>query len=254
MFCPKCGAQNPEGAKFCSGCGSPMPRAAPAGPAASAGVPTVAPKSKRPLAVGIAVAAVAVVLLVAFVVVPGLHKNPFEGAKVGDVVKFGSYEQDGNASDGKEPIEWRVLAVEGERAYVVSEKALAYRAFNSYPSTKGNDWDSSDLRAWLAGDFAPEAFSDEEKEYVVGDPTLLSADEVERCFQSDDDRICQPTKQAVLDGVYAFDNGGCDWLLRSPSVYPDGAVRVSQDGDTYTNAGNTITSAFAVRPALWVKL
>jgi len=34
MFCPKCGAQNPDGAKFCHGCGTPL--SAPEAPAAQA--------------------------------------------------------------------------------------------------------------------------------------------------------------------------------------------------------------------------
>ena len=32
MFCPKCGTENPAGAKFCKGCGSPLPQSAPAQP------------------------------------------------------------------------------------------------------------------------------------------------------------------------------------------------------------------------------
>lgn len=31
MFCPKCGVQNPDGARFCAGCGSPLPAAGDSG-------------------------------------------------------------------------------------------------------------------------------------------------------------------------------------------------------------------------------
>lgn len=41
-------------------------------------------------------------------------------AGVGSTVALGSYEQDGDTSDGAEPIEWRVLAVEGGRALLIS--------------------------------------------------------------------------------------------------------------------------------------
>ena len=39
MFCPKCGAQNPDGAKFCGSCGA----------AQSAGAPAAAPSATPPL-------------------------------------------------------------------------------------------------------------------------------------------------------------------------------------------------------------
>lgn len=116
-------------------------------PQSAAPVPAKMPgtKKKVPLIIG-AAAAVVVVALVA--VIPGLNKNsfengqangtvesgsyersasasdgkasnknPFKGVQVGDKVEFGSYEQDGDTSNGEEPIKWRVLAVEGSRAW-----------------------------------------------------------------------------------------------------------------------------------------
>lgn len=178
MFCPKCGTKNIDEAKFCVACGNPLPAVAAetAPPSGETGNPAVAPdmapgvapiqqsvapesakipsaKKKTPIFVGVAVVIVAFVLNVVFFVTLVLNKDSFKGAQEGDVVKFGSYEQDGNVSNGKEPIEWRVLEVDGDRAYVVSEKGLDAHAFNE-DVDDGNDWNSSDFKAWLEEDFA----------------------------------------------------------------------------------------------------
>lgn len=210
-------------------------------------------KKKLPFIIGGAAAGViALVLIAIFVVAPAFNKNPFKGCQVGDVVEFGSYEQDGDTSNGKEPIEWRVLAVEDNRAFVVSEKALVARAFNS-DSSKGNDWDSSELRAWLVGDFVSEAFSGAERRAIDGEPTLLSADEAGRYFKSRDDRVCLITQQAVNNGAWEPESdGSCSWWLRSPG---DDS---SEAG--WVDSGGTLASDYVgfdgigVRPALWVKL
>lgn len=277
MFCPKCGTKNVDEAKFCCACGNPFPTASvtlsgeTGNPAvASSEAPGVAPapravnaqpankagsQKRLPLIIGGAVAGViALVLIAVFVVVPAFNKNPFKGCQVGDVVEFGSYEQDGDTSNGKEPIEWRVLAVEGNRAYVVSQKALDAHAFNA-DNNDGNDWNSSELKAWLENDFASQAFTDNEMKAIDGAPTLLSIDEANKYFMSDKDRTCMPTQQAVNNGAWTLDdNSVCRLWLRSPGdcsfyaafVYSDGCV--NSDGDFVDDA------AGAVRPALWINL
>lgn len=73
MFCPKCGASNPDGAKFCAGCGATL-EAAPSGASAAApssfstSVTKPAGKSKkRGVVVGVvAVAVVAAIVLVVY--------------------------------------------------------------------------------------------------------------------------------------------------------------------------------------------
>lgn len=193
MFCPKCGTKNVDEAKFCCACGNPFPTASVTPPSDETGNPVVAPdmapgvapmpqaakvqstniagsKKKLPLIIGGAAAGViALVLIAIFVVIPAFNKNPFRGCQVGDVVEFGSYEQDGDISNGKEPIEWRVLTVEGNRAYVVSQKALDARAFNT-DVDDGNDWGSSDLKKWLENDFASQAFTGDEMSEIDGAP------------------------------------------------------------------------------------
>ena len=257
MFCPKCGTKNIDEARFCGACGTPLganayalaPQVARVQPSAATGG-----KSALPLLIAGAAASFIVVVLVAvFVVVPAFNKNPFKGCQVGDVVEFGSYEQDGDTSNGKEPNEWRVLAVEGNRAYVVSQKALDARAFNE-DTDDGNDWNSSELKAWLEKDFASQAFTGNEMKALDVAPTLLSVDEVNKYFMSDKDRQCCSTNRLKQQwGLDSGDNGACTWWLRSPGDDSDSAALVGSWGDVYSG-GNLVFFSCAVRPALWVNL
>lgn len=45
-------------------------------------------------------------------------------AEVGDIVTFGTYEQDSGTSNSKEDIEWLVLAKENNRILVISDRHL----------------------------------------------------------------------------------------------------------------------------------
>lgn len=82
-------------------------------------------------------------------------------ANVGDIIYYGSYEQDNNISNGKENIEWRVLAKENNRILGISDKALDCKPFNE---TKENvTWRTCTLRKWLNDDFFNSAFSNAEK-------------------------------------------------------------------------------------------
>lgn len=255
MFCPKCGAKKNDGANFCANCGASLPAASWARFASAGSVKLrITPLSKRRhLIIGSALAVVAVVLLAGFFVMPALHKSPFKDAKVGDIVQFGSFEQDGDDSDGKEPIEWRVLAVDGDHAYVVSEKVLDDRVLNESRGV-GIDWDSSDLKAWLEGDFSSTAFSTEERKAIDGAPTILSLNEAREYFQSDDDRICFPTQAVVEKAGYVSDAGGAwGWWLRMPSSDADNVAVVNPLGDISCYGSFVVNKYFGARPALLVK-
>lgn len=257
MFCPKCGTKNIDEAKFCGACGTPLsvnagvpaPQAVSAQTAGKAGG-----KKKLPLIIGgAATGVVALVLIAIFVVAPAFNKNPFKGCQVGDIVEFGSYEQDGDTSNGKEPIEWRVLAVEDNRAFVVSEKALEARAYNE-DREDGNNFGASDLWRWLTDDFAATAFTSDEIKEIDGSPSLLSVDEAKKYFKSKEDRQCCPTKH-VLQQLGWDSDECCGWWL---SVTTDGtstsAPGVWPNGYVSSDAWYVDLSIGGVRPAMWVNL
>ena len=80
--------------------------------------------------------------------VGGTCKTPV----IGDMITFGSYEQDNDLTNGKEPITWRVLDYDSQKriALVLSEKALDTRAFNE-DNSSGCTYDRSTIRSWMNG-------------------------------------------------------------------------------------------------------
>lgn len=216
-----------------------------------------AAKKKRLAIIGGAVVAViiVVVLVVTQVVMPAQTRAKFEAAGfegvlgVGDVVRLGSYEQDGNTANGKESIEWRVLAVESSKVLLVSECGLDAKPFNANNS-KGNDWNTSDLKKWLDGDFKKAAGLDN----VSGELTCLSVEEATKYFKSDSDRVCKPTEYATKQGAYLGNSGACYWWLRSPGKFRFDAANVYPGGNVFANGFLVDRTGYAVRPALWVNL
>ena len=270
MFCPKCGTKNIDEARFCGACGTPLdanagipaPRAANAyapAPQVARVQPSAAPGGKNALPLLIAAASfIAVVLIAVFVVVPAFNENfnenPFKGCQEGDVVEFGSYEQDDDISNGKEPIEWRVLTVNGTCALAVSQKALDAHVYNE-DELDGDFWDFDALDTWLENDFASQAFTDDEMKVLQFPPMLLDEDQADQFFMSDKDRICMPTQQAVNNGAWTWgDNGACGWWLESQGAGLYGAAFVGADGVVDSDGRNVPSTNLAVRPALWVNL
>ena len=78
---------------------------------------------------------------------------------VGEKILLGSYEQDGNAANGKEPIEWQVIHRDGNRALAISTYALDAKKYES----KSSKWDGSAIRKYLNEEFLHEAFSADEQ-------------------------------------------------------------------------------------------
>ena len=205
---------------------------------------------------------------------PQYQQILFRKASVGDIVYFGSYEQDNNTSNGKEDVEWIVLAKEDNKVLVISKYALDCQQYNT--SYTDVTWKSCSLRKWLNNTFLNTAFSAEEQALIQnttvsadknpqcstnpGNATtdkvfLLSINEAEKYFSSDNARACKPTKYAVANGANVnSDNGNYWWWLRSPGAYQDFAAYVNYVGSVIYR-GDAVDFDFdAVRPALWIAL
>lgn len=197
-------------------------------------------------------------------------------AKVGSYVIFGAYEQDANTSNGKEDIEWLVLAKENNRMLVISRYALDSKPYNE----KYTDvtWETCTLRTWLNKDFLNAAFSSEEQAMIPtvtvsadknpsystnpGKATqdkvfLLSIVEANKYFKTDSARQCKPTAYADAQGAYTNSSGFGWWWLRSPgcSQYSQGlAADVSGNGCVVDIGTGVDFDERVVRPALWIEL
>ncbi len=107
------------------------------------------------------------------------------------VMDFGSYQQ--NVSDEettiqrKEGLNWRLLDIEDGKAVLITEKVIDAAAFN-LDASEGNDWSTSNLRAWLNSEggvsssgneegFYDTAFSDDEKAKIVLTEVNMDSDE-----------------------------------------------------------------------------
>ena len=195
-----------------------------------------------------------------------------KNAKVGDIVYFGTYEQDNDTSNGKENIEWLVLAKENNRILVISDKALDCQPYNT--SLSDVTWENCTLRKWLNDDFVNVAFDAEERKMIpsvivsayknpIYDTNsknatndrvfLLSIVEAEKYFTSDEARKCMPTEYAMANGDALGGEAINWWWLRSPGDYQFFAANVYSDGSVDED-GNGVNYDLAVRPAMWITI
>ena len=205
-----------------------------------------------------------------------LTKNDavMHNCKPGDIIYFGTYEQDNKESNGKEEIEWIVLDVQDSQALVVSKYALDCQKYHG----KYGDitWDKCDLRKWLNREFLNTAFCDTEKAMiptvtVKAEPNpdyetdpgvdtqdkvfLLSIQEAARYFPTDDDRECAGTLYAQeMDAYIQGITRNCWWWLRSPGDDPRDAAYVLSNGEIIPYGYFIGIYNIAVRPALWIEL
>ena len=234
----------------------------------------------------IIISALVICLLIAIVIttviVPKLRYNAsvrkygqemvesFYALEKRDEITFGVFEQDNDTSDGKEEIEWIVLATEDNRVLLISKYALDCMPYeDTKPST---DWESSSLREWLNGAFLAEAFGEAGRDMVLtavstkdepygaaagpsGDAVfLLSVQEADGYLWWNKAKSCLPTEYAKARGADIEIDGSCTWWLRSQGLSASFAARINTFGGTDIGGVRIDNGHVAVRPALWISV
>ena len=185
-------------------------------------------------------------------------------------VTFGTYEQDGDLTNGAEPIEWIVLDRNGDKVLLLSQKLLAYAPYHKEDADV--TWEDCSLRAWLNEDFRNAAFDEGEKAQLVltrnrnspnpqsgtdGGPDtsdrvfLLSESQAGRYF-SVSSRMIAYTTPAARAGDSASADGAEYWWLRSPGKDARHAADVYDRGGIVSEGNSVWMESVAVRPAVWV--
>lgn len=205
---------------------------------------------------------------------------------VGNYVTFGTYPQTKAGNDAT-PIEWLVLARDGDKALLISRYALDAQPYNKdYTSVT---WETCTLRTWLNGTIYNKAFSSAEQAAILttnvdnsknqcysgwstsgGNNTqdkvfLLSYAEANKYFgvtydnSSNTKSRVAPTAYAIAQGAWtdSFDKtadraDAGHWWLRSPGNYRDYAASVYTNGSLF--GANVDANSGSVRPALWVNI
>lgn len=289
MFCANCGSPVPNGSQFCPKCGGSQTADSSPTATLSHGDAPVAnspqpKKSRKKTIIAVCVAVCVVVCIVALVVLrlvdpqPSSHGFPvtgaptqdsvtldFSDAQVGDIVQFGTYEQDNNTTNGNEVIDWVVLDRQDGKLLVISKNVLDYTQYKKGDYCGEATWETSSLRKWLNNNFLELAFSSNEQAMIQttnGSSSetdklfVLSVEEANTYFSSSFERSCVPSyyvgslRKMLRNGT---DYDSCSWWLRSTGSNQYRAAYVAGDGQI-SELGCENNQYAGVRPVLWISI
>ncbi len=234
----------------------------------------------------ITISAICMVIVFLLVLIHAYRKNDFiatYGQEVydrfglveeGAYISFGEYEQDNNASNGKEDIEWVVLEIKDNKMLVASKFVLDNKNYNDERSQV--TWETCTLRKWLNDEFFNSTFSGAEKEKIleacvdanngsgVYDKVfILSATETNKYFDliCKKTETCRPTEYALANGVSVGSSRlVCYWWTRQTEGSPSHRAWVASYKDAESMnldvAVNDLEGYvhIGVRPAMWIDL
>ncbi|MBQ9358184.1 MAG: hypothetical protein IJT95_01425, partial [Abditibacteriota bacterium] len=189
-------------------------------------------------------------------------ENLLNKAETGDIVCFGTFEQDNNASNGKEAIEWYLLKFK-DYVQLVSVYGLEARPYSASEDT--GTWESCSLRKYLNGEFLNSSFTPAEQDLISswgiengkgknntpgGGKTedkiiILSADEAKSIFSGDNTRKCYSVPDREKGEAAPF------WV-RTPGSGRNKAAYVDAKGKLNTGGAVITESGYLVRPSLYI--
>ena len=210
-----------------------------------------------------------------------------------DLVEFGNYPQSDSTGATTEPIQWRVLSVDGNDAFLLADKILDCKPYNNEDTSV--TWETCTLRKWLNGlegnvytdSFINKAFTETEQSAIISTTatndnnpysnTEGGADTTDKIYLlsiseglnsnygfNTDYSVYDKARQATVT-AYASEQGcwvssstsyagNGNWWLRSPGDGTGDAAYVDDDG--YLGLGGDFANdgSYGVRPALHVNL
>lgn len=189
-------------------------------------------------------------------------------------ITFGSYEQDGDLSNGAEPIEWLIVKKEDDKVLLTTKYALEARPLNV--NNGPCKWESCSMRTWLGNEFMNKAFTEAQQAlicetknknvvdstdagikaaYTTTDKVFLfdSADAYD--FLEWEERQVIATPYAVQTGAYTDEATGlCWWWTRSPGMsnemflFSDLEGLINDEGDGVAN------KLICARPVIYLSI
>ena len=197
-----------------------------------------------------------------------------------DTVYFGSYYQEDTNGDGvadnkdsKQPILWRVLSVNGDDAYLISDKILDVCKYG-YEVNEYQKWSECQIRDFLNVDFYNVAFGTEEKKAIISQSSLngdnvflISTEDLENQkygFLVDECLRAYPTSYAIKRGgakgygtgvpgkVLKYEDYGMYWWARLNNSSSSTNSVISFTTINKTDWGDS--NKLGVRPVIHVKL
>lgn len=200
------------------------------------------------------------------------HTQPH--LKVGQYIKLGTCSQRKTPSEYKlydwheTSIEWRVIAIEGNRALLLSRYCLVNDGYSQSDTT----WETSSLRSSL-NDLFDSYFSEAEQmmiqEYetapgIMDKVFILSPEEVEKYLPFPETRLSSPTPYVIdcYDYSYSYLAGHidfsseepCSWFLRfkNHTMENDYVAPIINTKGEFSRAFRNSDDVF-LRPAIWIR-
>lgn len=221
-------------------------------------------------------------------------KNKYRRVAREDVEYPANWENNQNYRYFKyEPVKWRVLNVDGDKALLVADKALDLKPYhNTYTDVT---WETCSLRSWLNNEFINSAFLANEQN-AIPSVTVKAEDAIRPETDEDDNKVDggKDTTDKIfilsfseISGKYGFrtvddlnsygdydeakkcdmtnyahifttssteEKEDCYWWIRNPGDYSYQAVISGENGRVLGYGNGVNSSQPAVRPALYLNL
>lgn len=164
--------------------------------------------------------------------------------EIGKDVTFGNYQ-------------WTIIDKDDEKAILVaaSDKADDLKLVSYHNTDEAVTWETSDVRAWLNGEFLENGFSDEERERILLTDVVNNDNETYGTDGGNDtqDYVYLLSVEEYNQYYEYTKSMPQNWYLRTPGHEADTAVFITSDHKVH-DYGCVVNDQWVVRPVIQVQL